>query len=318
MHTRNIGTLDCALVALAGGRAAAASTASMAGTCTTPTARIASTALLRRAVQSRGQRFVTVSSELQQWLIERVGIPAGKVTRICNGVDTSASSRAATPRVRCCRRSAFRPARSSSAASRASARSRTRSISCARSSRRAAAAGTARRCASLMIGDGPLRAAGRGRCCAQAGRARLRGCPGSRDDVAALHARDGRIRARLAARRNFEHGAGGDGERAARHRERDRRQSRTGRARRAPACWCRRAIRAALAAALLDYASQTQRCGCAHGRRARARAEQRVFAARDAESTTTSSTSMHCNVGGDCLMCGITGIVDLTVERPDR
>ena len=34
------------------------------------------------------RRFITVSANLNSWLIETVGIPSHKVTRVCNGVDT--------------------------------------------------------------------------------------------------------------------------------------------------------------------------------------------------------------------------------------
>jgi sugar transferase (PEP-CTERM/EpsH1 system associated) len=43
---------------------------------------------LRRLVSPAVNRFVTVSAELEQWLTGTVGIPASKVKRICNGVDT--------------------------------------------------------------------------------------------------------------------------------------------------------------------------------------------------------------------------------------
>ena len=43
---------------------------------------------LRRLVSPTVNRFVTVSAELEQWLTRTVGVPASKVKRICNGVDT--------------------------------------------------------------------------------------------------------------------------------------------------------------------------------------------------------------------------------------
>jgi sugar transferase (PEP-CTERM/EpsH1 system associated) len=43
---------------------------------------------LRRLLSPTIQRFVAVSAELEQWLVEAVGIPRAKVLRICNGVDT--------------------------------------------------------------------------------------------------------------------------------------------------------------------------------------------------------------------------------------
>jgi sugar transferase (PEP-CTERM/EpsH1 system associated) len=43
---------------------------------------------LRRLMNPAVHRFVTVSKEIEKWLVTSVGIPAGKVMRICNGVDT--------------------------------------------------------------------------------------------------------------------------------------------------------------------------------------------------------------------------------------
>jgi len=43
---------------------------------------------LRRLLNPAIHRFVSVSKEIEQWLVTSVGIPAGKVMRICNGVDT--------------------------------------------------------------------------------------------------------------------------------------------------------------------------------------------------------------------------------------
>jgi sugar transferase (PEP-CTERM/EpsH1 system associated) len=44
---------------------------------------------IRRVCAPLVDRFVTVSDDLRGWLVTRVGIPAGKVTRIHNGVDTA-------------------------------------------------------------------------------------------------------------------------------------------------------------------------------------------------------------------------------------
>ena len=43
---------------------------------------------LRRLMNPAVHRFVSVSKEIEKWLVTSVGIPAGKVMRICNGVDT--------------------------------------------------------------------------------------------------------------------------------------------------------------------------------------------------------------------------------------
>lgn len=45
-------------------------------------------ALLRRLHSPLVSRYVTVSQDLAQFLVQRVGIDAGRVTTICNGVDT--------------------------------------------------------------------------------------------------------------------------------------------------------------------------------------------------------------------------------------
>ncbi len=43
----------------------------------------------RRRLAPLVSRFVTVSDDLRRWLVEHVGVPTAKVTRIYNGVDTS-------------------------------------------------------------------------------------------------------------------------------------------------------------------------------------------------------------------------------------
>ncbi len=42
---------------------------------------------MRRIYRPFVQRYVALSGELEQYLVRRVGVPAAKVTRICNGVD---------------------------------------------------------------------------------------------------------------------------------------------------------------------------------------------------------------------------------------
>lgn len=87
LHTRNVGTLDCAVL----GRLAGVS-ACIHGEHgwdvhdpdgTNPKYR-----RYRRLANPFVGRFITVSANLKQWLIETVGIPSHKVARICNGVDT--------------------------------------------------------------------------------------------------------------------------------------------------------------------------------------------------------------------------------------
>lgn len=43
---------------------------------------------MRRIYRPFVQRYVALSGDLEGYLIQRVGVPASKVTRICNGVDT--------------------------------------------------------------------------------------------------------------------------------------------------------------------------------------------------------------------------------------
>jgi sugar transferase (PEP-CTERM/EpsH1 system associated) len=43
---------------------------------------------VRRLLAPFVTRFITVSDDLRRWLVQEVGVPAGKVVTICNGVDT--------------------------------------------------------------------------------------------------------------------------------------------------------------------------------------------------------------------------------------
>ena len=86
VHTRNIGTLDCAVV----GRLAGVSECihgEHGWDVHDPDGRIPKYRLMRRMANPFVRHFVTVSTDLKQWLTESVGIPSRKVTRICNGVD---------------------------------------------------------------------------------------------------------------------------------------------------------------------------------------------------------------------------------------
>jgi sugar transferase (PEP-CTERM/EpsH1 system associated) len=87
VHTRNLGTLDSALV----GRIAGVPCrihGEHGWDTYDPDGTSRKYRTLRRMLDPTIDRFVTVSQELQQWLIEHVGISSGKITRICNGVDT--------------------------------------------------------------------------------------------------------------------------------------------------------------------------------------------------------------------------------------
>lgn len=44
--------------------------------------------VLRRSLRSLVHRYVAVSQELAAWLVEIVGVPVERVSRVCNGVDT--------------------------------------------------------------------------------------------------------------------------------------------------------------------------------------------------------------------------------------
>ena len=88
VHTRNVGTLDCQVVALlAGVRRRVHSehgwdVADQEGRNTKYLA-------LRRALSIFVHQYVALSQELEQWLIEDIRVPRNRVTRICNGVDTT-------------------------------------------------------------------------------------------------------------------------------------------------------------------------------------------------------------------------------------
>ncbi|HZD52050.1 MAG TPA: TIGR03088 family PEP-CTERM/XrtA system glycosyltransferase [Woeseiaceae bacterium] len=87
LHTRNIGTLDCALLGRAAGIRACVH-GEHGWDTHDPDGTSRKYRRLRRLMCPLVSRFITVSQDLRQWLIEPVGVPAGKITRICNGVDT--------------------------------------------------------------------------------------------------------------------------------------------------------------------------------------------------------------------------------------
>jgi sugar transferase (PEP-CTERM/EpsH1 system associated) len=87
VHTRNIGTIDCvAIAALAG--VPVRLHGEHGWDVHDPDGTRRRYLLMRLAMRPFIDRFVTVSRELEQWLLERVGIPARQLERICNGVDT--------------------------------------------------------------------------------------------------------------------------------------------------------------------------------------------------------------------------------------
>jgi sugar transferase (PEP-CTERM/EpsH1 system associated) len=87
VHTRNIGTIEGALL----GRLAGVPSrihGEHGWDVYDPDGTNRKYRALRRMMNPAIHRFVTVSRELETWLATTVGIPAEKVTRICNGVDT--------------------------------------------------------------------------------------------------------------------------------------------------------------------------------------------------------------------------------------
>jgi sugar transferase (PEP-CTERM/EpsH1 system associated) len=88
VHTRNIGTLDCQVVALLAG--VRRRVHSEHGWDTTDQeGRSEKYRLLRRVLSVFVGQHVALSRELEAWLVDDLRVPRHKVTRICNGVDTT-------------------------------------------------------------------------------------------------------------------------------------------------------------------------------------------------------------------------------------
>jgi sugar transferase (PEP-CTERM/EpsH1 system associated) len=87
VHTRNFGTLDCQLVARLAGVPIRIH-GEHGWDIYDPDGTNRKYRAVRRALNPLLHRFIAVSRDLETWLIERVGISASKVRRICNGVDT--------------------------------------------------------------------------------------------------------------------------------------------------------------------------------------------------------------------------------------
>lgn len=87
VHTRNIGTLDCALVAWLAGVPVRIH-GEHGWDVHDPDGTNPRYLRARRILGHLVGRFVTVSRDLAEWLVHSVGIPPGKVRQICNGVDT--------------------------------------------------------------------------------------------------------------------------------------------------------------------------------------------------------------------------------------
>jgi sugar transferase (PEP-CTERM/EpsH1 system associated) len=102
VHARNVGTMDCLLIAwLAGVRRRVQG--EHGWDVHDPDGTNRKYLAVRRLLDPFVHQFVTVSRDLRDWLVERVGIAERKVTQICNGVDTqrfrpgSASERGLLP-----------------------------------------------------------------------------------------------------------------------------------------------------------------------------------------------------------------------------
>ena len=88
VHTRNLGTLDCQLVARVAGVPVRIH-GEHGWDIYDPDGTNPRYIRRRRVLGPVVHRFVAVSRELEEWLVQRVGIPRHKVSRICNGVDTA-------------------------------------------------------------------------------------------------------------------------------------------------------------------------------------------------------------------------------------
>lgn len=86
VHTRNYGTLDCQLIGFLA-RVPFRIHGEHGWDIHDPDGSNRKYQRVRRLLNPLIDRFVAVSRDLERWLLERVGIPAGKVIRICNGVD---------------------------------------------------------------------------------------------------------------------------------------------------------------------------------------------------------------------------------------
>ncbi len=87
VHTRNLGTIECAAVAAWAGVPYRIH-GEHGWDVHDPDGKVWKYTILRRLQNPFIHQFVTVSRELQQWLVTKVGIAPDKVWHICNGVDT--------------------------------------------------------------------------------------------------------------------------------------------------------------------------------------------------------------------------------------
>ncbi len=87
VHTRNLPTLEGAVVARLAGVPSCIH-GEHGWDVYDPEGKSRKYRALRRVLSPAINRFVAVSTELERWLADAVGIPPSKVVRICNGVDT--------------------------------------------------------------------------------------------------------------------------------------------------------------------------------------------------------------------------------------
>lgn len=87
VHTRNIGTMDCAFIAFLA-RVPVRIHGEHGWDIFDPDGTNPKYRLMRRCLHRFVHRIVTVSDDLKRWLVDFVRIPQDKVQHICNGVDS--------------------------------------------------------------------------------------------------------------------------------------------------------------------------------------------------------------------------------------
>jgi sugar transferase (PEP-CTERM/EpsH1 system associated) len=183
VHTRNLGTIECALIARLGGVAYRIH-GEHGWDVHDPDGKSRKYRTLRRLLSSSIDRFVAVSSELEQWLIGTIGLPSSKVVRICNGVDTERFRPAAvSPRVLLPAERFPQGTVVVGSVTRFSAIKDPLNLVSAFILARKDPTGSALRL--VMIGDGPLKADAQ-RMLSEAGEQLHAWLPGSRDDIPEL------------------------------------------------------------------------------------------------------------------------------------
>lgn len=183
VHTRNLGTLDCTLVARLAGVPSRIHGEHGWDTYD-PDGTNRKYRALRRMLNPTIDRFVTVSSELEQWLVQNVGIRAAKVQRICNGVNTDVFRPRSSPERTLLPADRF-PPHSIVVGSVTRFMDIKDPLNLVRGFIAARREQRGSRLRLLMVGDGALRAPAQA-LLDEAGEAANAWLPGSRDDVAAL------------------------------------------------------------------------------------------------------------------------------------